>query len=627
MLAAGELHPDAILMDVSLGSGIDGIETSARIRDLYHIPIVFLTAFSDEEIIGRMKRTGPFAYILKPFETAELHAALEIALLRHRYEQTLDEERQLLAATLKSIDDGVIVTGEDGRIRFMNPVAEALTGWTLEEGNGRDLGIVYVIDLPDTLVARDGTRRIIEHRSSMIIDTNGRWSGFVHAFSDVTEREAVRRSVHQREREYRMLMEQAADAIIIADESGRIRAVNQRVCEFLEYPRDEMLAMKISDLIQEEQSGERSLYLDALKDGKVHCLDRRLHRKNGNLVDVEVNVRGLADGRIQAILHDITERKRTEEKFHEAVRSEAVDKLLRKLHALRHGESAAVNLSRIALFLQNIDSLRTPAPSADGKHIAPLQRFRMAVEEFEFIVVPQLTQISSLIVIVETDRASVAMPFGGMGLRLATATQGLRTVLPEILLLVGEEEQDAVLRERLNEAIVMVEEIREISRQAHAVMRAEFTCDAQAIVHMVTGKYVPITPGITVTAEESQPLTVVMNGAELGDVIGTLITNALEACAGCDQQMVDVRLYHTGRRVVIEVEDNGPGILEENRPKIFEDSFSTKGAGRGFGLGYAQRCLEGCGGVLRLDHTGPTGTRFIVELTRVTTPHGPHSRH
>jgi PAS domain S-box-containing protein len=628
MSAVGVTRPDVVLMDVNLGGGIDGIETAARVREHFHIPVVFLTAFSDAELIARIRLTEPFAYVLKPFEEAELHAAIEIALLRHRLENTIREQKQLLAATLDNIDDGGIVAGTDGAIRYMNPVAEALTGWTADEAIGHQLHDVYAVLPPATLVSRDGKRYDVDFRSNMMVDDAGTWSGFVHTFTDVSEREASRRALEQREKEYRMLMEQAADAILIGETATqRIIAVNMRACELLGYRREELLAMKYTDLVDPEQLVHEPIRQETLERQASFHAERRLVCHDGRRIDVDVSGRGMSDGRVQVSLHDITERKRTEEEFHEAVRSEAVDKLLRKLHALRHGESAAVNLSRIGLFLQNVDSLRSPAPPVDGKHIAPLQRFRMIIDEFERIVVPQLTQISSLIVIVESDRGSSATSFRGIGPRLATATQGLRTLLPEILLLLADAGQDAHLREHLKEATTMVEEIREVSRQAHAVMHEEFTCDAVSIVQLVTGKFVPVTPGITVTAETSQPLMVVMNGAELGDVVGTLITNALEACVGSDQQAVDVRLSHAGRRVLIEVEDNGPGISEADRAKIFEDAFSTKGTGRGFGLGYAQRCLEGCGGVLRLDHTGPAGTRFVVELARVTTPHGSHSHH
>jgi two-component system C4-dicarboxylate transport sensor histidine kinase DctB len=121
--------------------------------------------------------------------------------------------------------------------------------------------------------------------------------------------------------------------------------------------------------------------------------------------------------------------------------------------------------------------------------------------------------------------------------------------------------------------------------------------------------------------EDPAPLPVVMRTSELNEVLSTLVTNALEASAGSDRSelpTIALRVVQgAGQRVLIEVEDNGPGISDEIRTHIFEDHFSTKGSGRGFGLGHALRCLQGCGGTLRLDSTSPTGSRFIVELARL----------
>ena len=86
---AGELYPDIILMDVKLGGTIDGIEAAKRITRFHDIPIIFLTAYSDEETLSRAKMSGPFGFLLKPFEERDLHSAIEIGLYKHAMEQDL----------------------------------------------------------------------------------------------------------------------------------------------------------------------------------------------------------------------------------------------------------------------------------------------------------------------------------------------------------------------------------------------------------------------------------------------------------------------------------------------------------------------------------------------------------
>ena len=61
-------HPDIILMDIMLGSGIDGIETSERIHEKVDVPIIFITASTDTATLRRAKKTAPYGYINKPFD-------------------------------------------------------------------------------------------------------------------------------------------------------------------------------------------------------------------------------------------------------------------------------------------------------------------------------------------------------------------------------------------------------------------------------------------------------------------------------------------------------------------------------------------------------------------------------
>jgi len=90
---AEESHPDLILMDIMLGGKVDGIRASEQIRTRLDIPVVYLTAYSDESTLQRAKATEPFGYLLKPFKERELSVAIQIGLYRHRMES---ERTQLI---------------------------------------------------------------------------------------------------------------------------------------------------------------------------------------------------------------------------------------------------------------------------------------------------------------------------------------------------------------------------------------------------------------------------------------------------------------------------------------------------------------------------------------------------
>jgi len=86
---AGELKPSLVLMDIMLGGGISGIEAADSIRRKYNIPVVYLTALTDEETLQKAKVTEPYGYILKPFDLKGIHSAIEMALYKHKADSLL----------------------------------------------------------------------------------------------------------------------------------------------------------------------------------------------------------------------------------------------------------------------------------------------------------------------------------------------------------------------------------------------------------------------------------------------------------------------------------------------------------------------------------------------------------
>ncbi len=94
---ASETSPDLVLMDIKLKGDLDGVQVADIIRRQYHIPIVFLTANSEEEMLQRAKLTEPLAYVLKPYSEKELRIAVEFALYRGRMER----EREVLTQQLE----------------------------------------------------------------------------------------------------------------------------------------------------------------------------------------------------------------------------------------------------------------------------------------------------------------------------------------------------------------------------------------------------------------------------------------------------------------------------------------------------------------------------------------------
>lgn len=102
VLLAGELQPDIILMDIMLKGDITGIEASTEIKEKFHIPIIFLTAYADENTLAKAKVTEPYAYIIKPFKEIDLHTSIEMALYKHGKELEILKERDMLYSIVEN---------------------------------------------------------------------------------------------------------------------------------------------------------------------------------------------------------------------------------------------------------------------------------------------------------------------------------------------------------------------------------------------------------------------------------------------------------------------------------------------------------------------------------------------
>ena len=105
-------RPDLILMDIVLKGKMDGIEAVARINSQFNIPVLYLTAYTNQEYIERAKQTNPFGYLVKPFNGKELHATIEMALHKHRVDEEIKDYLDRLAKCYRGTVEVVSVAIE-----------------------------------------------------------------------------------------------------------------------------------------------------------------------------------------------------------------------------------------------------------------------------------------------------------------------------------------------------------------------------------------------------------------------------------------------------------------------------------------------------------------------------------
>lgn len=98
------LNPDVVLMDIMIKGDLTGIEVAEQIKKFVNVPVIFLTAYSDESTLSRAKVTEPYGYILKPFKEIDLHSTIEMAVYKHQKDAALQKERDFLYSLVENKD-------------------------------------------------------------------------------------------------------------------------------------------------------------------------------------------------------------------------------------------------------------------------------------------------------------------------------------------------------------------------------------------------------------------------------------------------------------------------------------------------------------------------------------------
>ncbi len=357
-----QVRPELVLMDVRLRGEMDGIHAAEVIRDRFNLPVVYLTAYADEETILRAKKTTPYGYLVKPFNERELRATIEIAFYTHQMERTLADERarrqgaeefKILVEGVK--DYAIFMLDVNGRVTTWNSGAERLKGYTGDEIIGRDFSVFYPEEerqaghpkrLLETAmrdgryeeenwrVRKDGTRFWASVIITAIRNESGTLIGFAKVTRDLSERrlaeeqrEAERheaeRVLRESEEKFRLLVAEVRDyAIFFLDLEGHVMTWNAGAERIKGYRADEIIGQSFARFYVPEDviAGLPSRLLRRATEQGVATDEGLRVRKDGSRFWASVVLTALHDksGRLRGfakVTRDITEQKHAERRM------------------------------------------------------------------------------------------------------------------------------------------------------------------------------------------------------------------------------------------------------------------------------------------------------------------------
>ena len=373
-----EQEIDLILMDIRLGAGrLSGPETAIQILKTRQLPVIFLSSYNKPEIVAQTENISMYGYVVKSSDGTMLNASIKMALRMFEASANLEVERGCLQTTLDLIGDAVIATDAAGRITRINPIAQNLTGWNLEDALGKPVQeVVHITNdqsgppvrhpvhavleaggvvggtSSSNLRAKDGTVHLIEDSAAPIKDSQGSISGAVLVFRDITRRNETEVNLRETQEQLALFFRHSpihAFLKAVTERESRLLFASENFSDLLGLPGSQLPGKTMEELFPLELASQMTRDDWSVVTGdKVLTVEEEFNGRHYSSVKFPITQRG---GKLLAgYSFDITERRQADEKIKTLLGEK--ERLLDEVH------------HRIKNVLYSINSLLTLQASA-----------------------------------------------------------------------------------------------------------------------------------------------------------------------------------------------------------------------------------------------------------------------
>lgn len=351
---AKEYNPIIILMDIMLAGEMSGIDAANTIREELDIPVIFLSAYSNDELIHSAKKAHPYGYIIKPFDAKILKINLDMAFARHYHDKMVKSSEERYRNIFENIQDVYFETAVNGIILELSPSIENYYHYTREELIGKNVEILYgnlkerdffirnlketgrIRDYEITIKTRGGNLVPCSINAKLILDTKRNPIKIVGTIRDISERKRNEEALRKSEERFRQLAEMLPETIYESDSSGKIIYVNTAGLNSFGYTLEDIQKnFYITDFLAPEETQKamenRQKTIDTKTLRRIEYTGIRKDKTRFPIMihTVPIEENGQATG-TRGIVVDITEQKKAQEFIAKSLKEKEM--LLKEVH-------------------------------------------------------------------------------------------------------------------------------------------------------------------------------------------------------------------------------------------------------------------------------------------------------